>query len=204
MEMRSISKIKKYVSGLITLLEYSSLYNIRVKDICEICCTDRQNFYYYFNDKYELASWVLRLDYMESLQKFNDRYSPEQLAYLLEKMWAKRKLYIDLLSDNSQNSLMEYLKEERNKLYSTLFRDYYGISVNDDEYDLVIAFAFNGAIQSIKSWLKGEFVMTPKKHADMIFDMIPLSKTSTKTDTVKKQYSNNSNLMYKADLHRNI
>ena len=40
--------------------------------------------------------------------------------------------------------------------------------------------------------------MTPKKHADMIFDMIPLSNTSTKTELSKKHKNND---IYTTDLH---
>lgn len=201
--MKSTIKIKKYVSGLITLLEDNTLDKIRVKDICEICGTDRQNFYYYFNDKYELASWIFRLDHMESLQKFNDRYCVEQFACLLEKFWEKRKIYVALLSDDSQNSLMAYLTDERDNVYNKLFKEVGEIDITGGDYEQTIAFTFNGAVQSIKSWLNGEFDMSPEKHAKLLYDMLPFSINNVKTDTMKKQQNIDPNFRYK-DLHEHI
>ncbi len=47
----------------------SSLSQVRVKKIIESLKMNRNTFYYYFNDKYEVALWIFRIDLAKILEK---------------------------------------------------------------------------------------------------------------------------------------
>lgn len=87
----SLTTKRALADSLKRLLAKRSLDKITVKDIVENCGVNRQTFYYYFHDIYDLMEWTFRNKAEELLNGGTD--------------------YNDWLS--GVKSLMEYLKEDR-------------------------------------------------------------------------------------------
>lgn len=154
--MRSISKIKKYTEAISELLKSKPLDKVRISEICEMCGTDRQNFYYYFRDKYDLASWIFRLDFID-VTKEKKSYEEDQRIALLEKMRSNKMIYLMLLKDNSQNSLRSYLWENVEKTAEHIKEEHHEIGRFTNEEKCVLLLNFNEWIESIVLWLDGKY-----------------------------------------------
>lgn len=154
--MRSISKIKKYTEAISELLKSKPLDKVCISEICEMCGTDRQNFYYYFRDKYDLASWIFRLDFIDATKE-KKSYEEDQRIAILEKIRSNKMIYLKLLKDNSQNSLRSYLWENVEKIAEHIKEEHHetGRFTNEEKCRLLLN--FNEWIESIVLWLDGKY-----------------------------------------------
>ncbi|OPZ19351.1 MAG: Bacterial regulatory protein, tetR family [Firmicutes bacterium ADurb.BinA205] len=154
--MRSISKIKKYTAAMSELLKSKPLDKVRISEICEMCGTDRQNFYYYFHDKYDLASWIFRLDFIDAMKE-KKSYEEDQRIAILEKVRSNKMIYLKLLKDNSQNSLRSYLWENVEKILEYTQKNHPEISRVTDAEKCGLLLSFNEWMESMVLWLDGKY-----------------------------------------------
>ena len=154
--MRSISKIKKYTAAISDLLNSKPLDKVRISEICEMCGTDRQNFYYYFHDKYDLASWIFRLDFIDATKE-KKSYEEDQRIAILEKVRSNKKIYLKLLKDNSQNSLRSYLWENVEKIVEHIKKEHPEIGRFANEEKCGLLLNFNEWMESMVLWLDGKY-----------------------------------------------
>lgn len=61
-----------WAKGLKELLVTRSLDKISVKDIATQCGMSRNSFYYHFQDKYELISWIFYNDISKRVETYED------------------------------------------------------------------------------------------------------------------------------------
>lgn len=178
--MASTEKIAEYAAALSVLLRTTPLEKIRVKDICAQCGTDRQNFYYYFQDKYDLAVWIYKLDYQENLVSHSGSLSVKQLAGMLERMHAKLDIYNNLFSDTSPNSLFSYMLAAEFERFSQ-FRAAKGITVPiSSEEKCEAAFELAGFFHLMVEWLRGAYAFSPLAFAALTYRML--------SDDMKRAY----------------
>ncbi len=167
--MRSISKIKKYTAAISDLLNSKPLDKVRISEICEMCGTDRQNFYYYFRDKYDLAAWIFIIDYNEALvgQKTNEI---ERRMAMLEKIMTNAEVYKKLFNDNSQNSLRSYLWENAEKMAEYIKEKNTGEGKLSNKERCILLIKFNEWIESVVLWLDGKYNISLQELAEIHFN----------------------------------
>lgn len=169
--MNSMEKITEYVSALSTLLKTTPIEKIRVKDICELCGTDRQNFYHYFKDKYDLASWIYRLDYIESVRNNSNSFNKKQLVELVERIRSKPDIYINLFTDASQNSLYSFVIESECEIFLQIKKEKTGIDELNSKERCIAVFAFAGFLDVLVACLRGEYSFSARQLADLTYLM---------------------------------
>lgn len=169
--MASVEKIAEYANALSELLQTTPLERVRVKDICEKCGTDRQNFYYYFKDKFDLAAWIYKLDYTETMANNSNAYSPKQSAEMLERMRAKSDIYTNLFDDTSQNSLFPYMLTMEYELLLQMRAAQEQTEPMSDKEKCEVAFDLAGIFQSIVAWVRGEYAVSPQDLAELQYSM---------------------------------
>ena len=59
------------VASLKKLMEKKSLNKISVRDIIEECGVNRKTFYYHFQDIYDLVRWMLEIEAIEIVKKYD-------------------------------------------------------------------------------------------------------------------------------------
>lgn len=170
--MASTEKIAEYAAALSVLLQTMPLAQVRVKDICAQCGTDRQNFYYYFKDKYDLAAWIYKLDRTEALANYSNTYSTELLIDAIERMRSKQDIYINLLNDTSQNSLFSYMLAVEHETLLQLRADQNETAPMRDEELCAAAFDYAGIFQAVVAWVRGEYALSAPEFAENIFSMV--------------------------------
>ena len=101
---------KAIISTFIELLNQRSLDKITVKDIVEQCGINRNTFYYYYQDIYDLIEDILRIE-IESLHesiKGNDSFY-EELREGSKVILENRMAFSHLYSSKNQDIIKKYI-----------------------------------------------------------------------------------------------
>ena len=101
---------KSFADALIQMLETMPLEKVRVTALCKRCGTVPATFYYYFRDKYDLVSWIYLQDISTGPEDGPPDFSPDSLAVVNERLHKRKTFYQKAFSDQSQNSLREYMQ----------------------------------------------------------------------------------------------
>ena len=95
-----------------------NLDKITVADITDNCGVNRQTFYYHFNDKYELLSWIYTQDlFIPLTADLTFENWGEKLVELFKYMKQQKAFFINTIK-SSNNFFAEYC----NKIFAELFK----------------------------------------------------------------------------------
>ena len=108
MTMKDRTKLM-FAEALEKILETKPFDKVRVLDLCKLCETTPQTFYYHFHDKYELAAWVFLHDFASVVGGASPEYSPTVLTKTMSKLVSRREFYKKALNDHSQNAIGRYM-----------------------------------------------------------------------------------------------
>lgn len=94
------------------LLAKRGMDKITVKEIVQDCGVNRQTFYYYFHDIYDLLEWILK-DAAENLLARDADYSDwtEGLKTVMEYIQENRVLVLHAYHSISHETLADYIKK---------------------------------------------------------------------------------------------
>ncbi|MFQ9514853.1 MAG: TetR/AcrR family transcriptional regulator C-terminal domain-containing protein [Eubacterium sp.] len=133
------------------------LDKITVADITEHCGVNRQTFYYHFNDKYELLSWIYTQELFIPLTKdLSFENWGEKLIELFKYMKQQKKFFMNTIK-SSNNFYAEYLEKVLVELFNKAITEL-DISNNlgEKEQNIYARFFAYGLTGVIVDWtLKG-------------------------------------------------
>jgi len=112
-----------FAEALLSLIESKELSKIRVQELCRLCGTDRQTFYYHFRDKYDLVAWIYQKDLQAVFLADHETPSKEQIEYLLRRLKQKQFFYSKAFQDMTQNSLFHYMHTANCELTESVARE---------------------------------------------------------------------------------
>jgi probable dihydroxyacetone kinase regulator len=99
------------------------LDKITVADITEHCGVNRQTFYYHFNDKYELLSWIYTQELFVPLtQDLTFDNWGDKLIELFKYMKRQKKFFMNTIK-SSNNFYAEYLEKVLIELFNKAIQD---------------------------------------------------------------------------------
>lgn len=91
---------------------------ISISDITAVCGLNRQTFYYHFQDKYDLLSWIY---YNENFSGIAENISldnwNEKIYEMLNKMKMEKNFYINTIKEQ-EHTFQSYLFEMAKALFS--------------------------------------------------------------------------------------
>lgn len=99
-----------FADALIRMLETMPLEKVRVTALCKHCGMAPATFYYYFQDKYDLVAWIYLQDISYGSEGGIPDFSPRNLFMVNQRIKKRKTFYQKAFSDQSQNSLREYMQ----------------------------------------------------------------------------------------------
>lgn len=159
---------KKAIAGALKALTKKKTFDkISVGEITEECGLNRQTFYYHFQDKYELLSWIL---YQEAFLPIMTGISfanwNERLYWLFDLMKTEKYFYVNAIN-HASNYFQEYLL----KISETILDQ--AIEVMDTELRLeeesrkvIVRFFAYGVCGTVTNWATTGMKMEPKELAN--------------------------------------
>ena len=109
---------KALAQSLKELVSTKILDKITVADITDHCGVNRQTFYYHFNDKYELLSWIYNQDLFIPLTKdITFENWADKLIELFKYMKRQKSFFMNTIKSSSN-----FFSEYSNKIFAELFK----------------------------------------------------------------------------------
>lgn len=140
---------------------------ISVGEITEECGLNRQTFYYHFQDKYELLSWIY---YQEAFLPIMDGISfdnwDERIYCLFDLMKKERYFYVNTIK-HASNYFQEYLM----KIAETILDEAIGVidadlDIDEDDRALIVRFYAYGVCGTVVQWATSGMKMEPRELAN--------------------------------------
>lgn len=162
----SIITKKAIASALKSLIATKPFSKISVSDITNTCGLNRQTFYYHFQDKYELLTWIY---YTEGFTFVVDGITFEnwdkKILLLLEIMKKEQPFYCHTIKSDSQY-FMDYLLE----ITSALFQEAINAldihqKIASEQKQFFSDFYAYGICGVILSWVKSNMKEPPEEIA---------------------------------------
>ena len=160
MQMANTKLTKEALAkALKDLLLERPLDKISVKDITEQCGMSRNNFYYHFQDKYELISWIFYNDISKRVETYADssKFLEDSFTSVCECLYNEREFYLKCFKYVEQNSLFEVLTELYMELWTKTLHERYansGLDLSDDEIQLIAKMNTRAMVEMITDWVK--------------------------------------------------
>ena len=158
---------KALAAAAVSLLEERPLDKITVRDITDRCGLTRNTFYYHFQDKYELLSWIY---YNENFSKITEGITfdnwDQKFLEMLQIMEKEKPFYVNTLKEQ-EHTFESYLFEMAKALFSeAIARLDENNHLNDVEREFDAEFYAYGICGVIVSWTQSGMRIKPEVVAE--------------------------------------
>lgn len=156
--------------ALKTLMAQKPLEKITIHDITELCGIRRQNFYYHFEDVYDLMHWMFEEEAVSLLREHEGtELWQEGMLQLYRYIEANRAVCLCALRSLGRNSLKRFFERD---IYAIIHRtvEQIGTEVGalghgsaDEDAEMMTHYYVVAAAGMMESWLVGEIQKTPEE-----------------------------------------
>jgi probable dihydroxyacetone kinase regulator len=174
---------KTIANSLRDLLQKEPFEKVTVRDIMRHCRMRRQTFYNYFQDKFELVSWIY---YEEAIENIQDYVNYENTAMIIQRiftyLYENQDFYTKVLEFTGQNSLSSYLLEQTKKLIIQWIEEWENtgnLLITEDFADFMGDFYSHAIVGIAIKWLYDHCPESPKLVANRIVLLMDQTFQST-------------------------
>ena len=152
-----------------SLVRQRGIDKVTVKAVIEDCGISRQTFYYHFQDKYELLSWIY---YNENFAAIAEDISllnwNIKIYELLNNIKQEKSFYMNTIKEQ-EHTFESYLYEMTKALFSEAIEvlDEKG-KLTEEERDFDAGFYAYGLCGVIMDWVRDGMKMEPKEVSDRL------------------------------------
>ena len=141
--------------SLLKLLQEKSIDKITVKDICELCEINRNTFYYYYSDIYQVLEELLKFETEESLkedQKYESFYEDFLKRYHLIIEY-KKSVY-NLYNSKNRDLILKYFQDiTEDFVEKYVYKEVKGKKLLPEDIKFIIDFYSSSMIGNIFRWM---------------------------------------------------
>ena len=142
--------------SLLKLLQEKPIDKITVKDICELCEINRNTFYYYYSDIYQVLEELLRSETEKSLkekQEYKNFYEEYLQKYHLVLEY--KKAVFHLYNSKNRDMILKYFYDVTEDFVEKYVRkEVTGTNLSEDDIRFVTHFYSNSMIGNTLRWLQ--------------------------------------------------
>lgn len=142
--------------SLLKLLQEKPIDKITVKDICELCEINRNTFYYYYRDIYQVLEELIKLETEKSLnekQEYKNFYEEYLQKYHLVLEY--KKAVYHLYHSKNRDMISKYFCDVTEDFVEKYVRkEVKGTNLAEDDIKFVTRFYSNSMIGNILRWLQ--------------------------------------------------
>ncbi|MBR2732228.1 MAG: TetR/AcrR family transcriptional regulator C-terminal domain-containing protein [Clostridia bacterium] len=163
---------KKAISDtFVTLLESKSFDKITVKDIVETCGINRNTFYYYYSDIYDLLEEIFRreLDLVVEQHRAGKSWV-EGFLCMAKVAYGHKRLIRNIISSRSYDYWLSYMiKSCKYILVDFVTSEAAGMQVPEADIDFIATFYEHAFAGIITDWFRQGMQETPEEYAGQIW-----------------------------------
>ena len=142
--------------SLLKLLQEKSIDKITVKDICELCEINRNTFYYYYSDIYQVLEELLKFETEKSLkedQKYESFYKDFLKRYHL--IIEYKKAVYNLYNSKNRDLILKYFQDiTEDFVEKYVYKEVKGKKLLPEDIKFIIDFYSSSMIGNIFRWMR--------------------------------------------------
>ena len=142
--------------SLLKLLQEKSIDKITVKDICELCEINRNTFYYYYSDIYQVLEEFLKFETEKSLkedQKYESFYEDFLKRYHL--IIEYKKAVYNLYNSKNRDLILKYFQDiTEDFVEKYVYKEVKGKKLLPEDIKFIIDFYSSSMIGNIFRWMR--------------------------------------------------
>jgi len=159
-----------------SMLETKPLSKITVKEISEVCNINRQSFYYYFSDIYELAFDVFSSEVNKIIFNINST-NDMLLTYtsLFNYLMDNRKVFLNAITNISEESINFYLGKILKEIFGEFIKKrekFLNVCLKEDNRNELINFYSFYISKELIIWFRSGENFIPLNKAKIIYNLI--------------------------------
>lgn len=142
--------------SMLKLLQEKSIDKITVKDICEMCEINRNTFYYYYSDIYQVLEELLRTETEKSLkEKQENHFFYEDCLKKYHLILEYKKAVYHLYNSKNRDLILKYLYDiTENYMEKYVLKEVEGKKLSAEDIQFIVDFYSNSMIGSILRWMQ--------------------------------------------------
>ena len=176
---KSESTKYRLAEAMKTCMKTTSVDDITIRQIVEVCGVTRQTFYRNFLDKYDLINWYFDKLLLKSFEHMGEGETVyDGLVKKFEYLQEEYLFFAAAFRSDDQNSLKEHDFELILKFYSNLIFQKTG-KRPDAEISFLLEMYCRGSIYMTTRWVSGEISCTPEELAERLVDAMPAALADT-------------------------
>lgn len=142
--------------SMLKLLQEKSIDKITVKDICEMCEINRNTFYYYYSDIYQVLEELLRTETEKSLKEKQENHSfYEDCLKKYHLILEYKKAVYHLYNSKNRDLILKYLYDiTENYMEKYVLKEIEGKKLSAEDIQFIVDFYSNSMIGSILRWMQ--------------------------------------------------
>lgn len=142
--------------SLLKLLQEKSIDKITVKDICELCEINRNTFYYYYSDIYQVLEELLKIETEKSLkedQKYESFYEDFLKKYHL--ILEYKKAVYNLYNSKNRYLILKYFQDiTEDFVEKYVLKEVKGKKLLSEDIKFIIDFYSSSMIGNTLQWIQ--------------------------------------------------
>ncbi len=142
--------------SLLKLLQEKSIDKITVKDICELCEINRNTFYYYYSDIYQVLEELLKFETEKSLkedQKYESFYEDFLKRYHL--IIEYKKAVYNLYNSKNRDLILKYFQDiTEDFVEKYVLKEVKGKNLLPEDIKFIIDFYSSSMIGNTLRWMR--------------------------------------------------
>lgn len=157
-------------NALKTLMKEKSLEKITIGELTQLCGMKRQNFYYHFEDIYDLLRWVFEKEAVVLLRRHEGAALwQDGLLQLFQYIQENREVCLCAIKSVGHQHIKQFFYQD---IYSIVHRtietiaaslDKERVSTAHTDVDLLTQFYVIALAGCVESWVLGELDRTPQQ-----------------------------------------
>ena len=142
--------------SLLRLLQEKSIDKITVKDICEICEINRNTFYYYYSDIYEVLKVLIETETEKSLKENEEHQSfYEEYLKKYHLVLEYKKAVHHLYHSKNRDLILKYLYDiTENFMEKYVLKEVEGKNLSTEDIQFIVGFYSNSMVGILLRWLQ--------------------------------------------------
>ena len=170
---KSESTKYRLAEAMKTCMKTTSVDDITIRQIVEVCGVTRQTFYRNFLDKYDLINWYFDKLLLKSFEHMGEGTTVyDGLVKKFEYLKEEHLFFAAAFRSDDQNSLKEHDFELILDFYENLIREKTG-RIPDETIHCILEMYCQSSIYMTVKWVLGELECAPEGLAKILVDGMP-------------------------------
>lgn len=165
---------EKIATVFLSMLKTQGVEQVSVSQLCNESGVSRETFYYHFQDKYDLMSWIYAKQKRTIMEDYFDSEPWSMVVCRVLKLVREySSFYRQGFSSTAYQNLEKVMNDYTIYLFTNVIKDLTGYDTVPDDLNFYICFNSHGAVAMTKEWVESNMDKSEEELSNLIADAMP-------------------------------